>query len=205
MTQYLAPRRGLLAALAATAALSACTSPNPVLYTLAPIPGTPEPGGPSTVVLHRVSIARYLQRPEIVRSSEGFRLDVLANQEWGEPLAQMISRILIEDLSQRLPKTTLFSSTGAITAPEDASIEVDILRMDKDAAGSLAFSAQAAVSFAKSHRAPELRTLRTTVPIASPMTAYEVQAMSVALSQLADTIAEMLRAGGPRRRPRRRA
>lgn len=188
-------RRRLLGALASAATLTACASPNPVLYTLGPLPGHVDPGGPPTVVLHRVAIARYLERPEIVRSSAGYRLDVLANQQWGEPLAQMIGRVLIADLSQRLPGTTFFSSTGAITAPYDASVEVNIERMDKDATGLLAFSAQAAVEFTKSQRQPELRTIRTTVPIAVSATTYDVQAMSVAVSRLADVIAATLHAG----------
>ncbi len=192
-------RRALLLSLASAAALSACRSPNPSLYTLAQAPGAPEPGGPHRVVLHRVSIARYLERPQIVRSSEGYRLDVLANQEWGEPVAQMIGRVLIGDLTQRLPGTTFFSSTGAITATEDASVEVNVERMDRDASGALAFAAQAAVEFTKPRRASQLRMVHTSVPIASDATADQVRAISVAVGRLADTIAAMLRPTGSRR------
>lgn len=192
-------RRALLFSLASLAAVSACRSPDPSLYTLAAAPGAPEPGGPRTVVLHRVSIARYLERPEIVRSSENYRLDVLANQEWGEPLAQMIGRVLIEDLTQRLPGTSFFSSNGAITAAEDASVEVNVARMDRDASGALAFTAQAAVEFKNRRRAPGLRTVRTAVPIASAATSDQVRAVSVAIGRLADSIAAMLRPAGARR------
>ncbi|HEX2939563.1 MAG TPA: ABC-type transport auxiliary lipoprotein family protein, partial [Rhodopila sp.] len=72
---------------AAMTLVAACTSPNPNLYTLAETPGTPRGGGPSLVLLHQVAVARYLERPEIVRSSEHYRLDVMANDAWGEPVA----------------------------------------------------------------------------------------------------------------------
>jgi uncharacterized protein len=188
----LVARRAMLASLAFVP-LAACSSPNPDLYTLAPVPGTPQSGGPPTVVLHRVAIARYLERPEIVRSSENYRLDVLANDQWGEPLAQMITRVLAANLTQRLPGTTVYSINGAITVPEDAAIEVNINRMDSGTPGLLAFSAQAAVAATDSHRPPLTRSIRTSIPITSATTADEVRAMSLGIGQVADAIAEMLR------------
>lgn len=187
-------RRALLAAMGVAAAVGGCRSPNPVLYTLAPVPGAAQPGGPRTVVLHQVALARYLERPEIVRSSENYKLDVLTDEIWGEPLAPMIGRILAEDLTQRLPGTTFFGINGAISAPGDATVEVNIQRMDANAAGALAFAAQAAVEFTNSRRPPRTRSLSTTIPLASTATADEVRAMSIGVGQLADMIAAMLRA-----------
>jgi len=186
-------RRVLLLSLAGAALVAACASPDPTLYTLGPVPGTAQPGGPRVVILHQVAVARYLERPEIVRSSENYRLGVLSNESWGEPVAQMIERVLTEDLSQRLPGTTIIDAGGAITGKEDASVEVNIQRMDRDATGALAFAAQAAVEFTGSRSGEATRTVRTSVPVASSATGDEVRAMSVALGQLADGIAEMLR------------
>ena len=187
--------------LAFAAALASCASPDPKLYTLAPVPGTPVPGAPASVVLHQVSVARYLERPEIVRSSENFRLDVMANETWGEPVPQMLSRVLADDLSQRLPGTTILNISGAITAKEDATIEVNVQRMDRDAAGALAFVAQASVDFGQSAR-ETTRTVRTSVPLASTDMVEEVRGMSVAVGRLADAIADMLRQAPARSRRR---
>ena len=195
-------RRAFLGGMPALILASGCSSPNPSLYTLGPTPGTSRPGGPATVVLRQVAVARYLERPELVRSSEDFRLEVMANEAWGEPLPQMISRVLLEDLAQRLPGTTVLNASGAITVKEDATVEVNIQRMDRDASGALAFVAQASVSHAGSSR-PFTRTVRTSIPLASTTTADEVRAMSVALGKLADEIAGMLlqsAAPVPRRR-----
>ena len=91
-----------LVAAGVVAATTACSSPSPVLYTIAPIPGTPQTGGPKVVALQQISTARYLERSQIVRSSENYRLDVMSNDWWGEPLAPMLSRVLVEELGQRL-------------------------------------------------------------------------------------------------------
>ena len=92
-----------LAALALVAVLLACSSPSPVLYTIAPVQGPVQPGSPKVIVLQQISTAHYLERSQIVRSSENYRLDVMSNDWWGEPLSAMLSRVLNEELGQRLP------------------------------------------------------------------------------------------------------
>ena len=68
-------RIALLVAAGSLAGLAACSSPSPVLYTIAPVPGTPQSGGPKVVVLQQISTARFLERSQIVASSENYRLD----------------------------------------------------------------------------------------------------------------------------------
>ncbi|MFL5285673.1 MAG: membrane integrity-associated transporter subunit PqiC [Rhodopila sp.] len=170
-----------------------CTSPNPRLYTLAPVPGTPEGGGPHVVLMHQVTVARYLERPEIVRSSDNYRLDVMANDTWSEPVGAMIGRVLAEDLAQRLPGTTFVNSASAVAAKEDASVRVNIQRMDMNANQQLVLVAQASVEFTEPQPRPAMRSLNTVVPLSATAPSYEVQGMSIAVGQLADEIAEMLR------------
>ena len=59
----------------------------------------------------------------------------------------MLSRILIEELGQRLPQSTVFSESGAVTASPDATLELNFQRLDEDAAGNLVLQAQASTSF----------------------------------------------------------
>src|SRR5215831_17675692 len=125
---------GRLAGLALAATLAACSSPNPVLYTVAPAQGPAQTGAPKVIAIQQISLPRYLERSEIVRSSENYRLDVMSNDWWGEPLGAMLSRILIEELSQRLPQSTVFGESGAVTASPDATIELNVQRLDEDAA-----------------------------------------------------------------------
>jgi uncharacterized lipoprotein YmbA len=106
-------RRSALLGLAALPV--ACSSPNPNLYVLAPEPGATHQGAPHVVVLRAIAIAHYLERSQIVRSSEGYRMDVLGNEWWGEPLDAMLSRILVQELNQRLPGTTVYGDSVALT------------------------------------------------------------------------------------------
>jgi hypothetical protein len=183
-----------LAALALAAMLAACSSPNPVLYTIAPAQGRVQSGGPKVVALQQISMPRYLERSQIVRSSENYRLDVMSNDWWGEPLSAMLSRVLIEELSQRLPQSTVFGESGAVTASPDATIELNFQRLDEDASGNLVLQAQASVSF-KGRPGSVLRNFRFVV---SPPTADiqgEVTTISNAVGQLADGLASTLAAG----------
>ena len=180
-----------LTVLMLAAALAACSSPSPVLYTVAPVQGRVQSGGSKVIALQQISLPRYLERSEIVRSSENYRLDVMANDWWGEPLGAMLTRILVEELSQRLPQSTVFRESGAVTASPDATIELNIQRLDQDASGNLVLQAQASVNF-KAQRAPTLRSFRSVVTPPAADTPGEVAAISTAVGQLADGLASML-------------
>src|SRR3954464_10798615 len=68
-------------------ALAGCRSTNPNLYSLVVPPGPTLPGGPRVVALRDVSLAGYLDRLQIVRSSENYQLTISENDWWGEPLS----------------------------------------------------------------------------------------------------------------------
>ena len=181
----------LFGALSLTAALGACSSPDPKLYTIAPVTGAAKIGGPKIIVLERVEIASYLQRSQIVRSSEDYRLDLKSNDWWGDALGQMLRRTLQQELGQRLPQSVVVSETGAVTASPDATIDVDFQRLDEDRSGNVVLQAQVSVSL-KGQKAPTLRSFRFAVPLPVPDVTGEVTAISAAVGQLADGLASVL-------------
>jgi len=193
---------GLLASAGTGVVLAGCSSPNPKLYAIAPVPGQALPGGPRIIAVHTIGLARYLERPQIVISSEDYRLNVAANDWWGEPLGAMLSRILVSSLAQRLPGSSVFSETGAITVEPDAAVEVNIQRMDADRAGNVILDAQLAVSFVDRSGSPtrrhgtDTRAIHLSVPPPAPGLTGQVAATSTAIGQMADALAAMLRAGG---------
>ena len=179
---------------ATAAALSACASPAPNLYTVAVEPGVPLPGGPRLVVVREIGLARYLERSQIVRSSEDYRLNVRSNDWWGEPLGSLLGRVLVEELSQRLPGSSVFSELGAITADADSVVELNVQRLDAGSDGALILLAQVAVTpQRRGAKTPRTRTIREMVPVAGPDTRSTVAAISTAVGRLADAIAAMLR------------
>ena len=187
--------RHLLVTLTAVLALGACSaSPNPNLYTLAPVSSAERGNAPKLISLRQVVVARYLERTQIVRSSDGYRLDVMANDWWGEPLGSMLDRILVQELSQRLPQSTVFSESSAIATSPDATVEATIQRLDRNSEGAVVLQAQLGVSMRR-RAAPVLRNFRTQVTLPTPDMSGQVAASSAAVGQLADEIALMLSQG----------
>jgi hypothetical protein len=179
-------RRFVLLALAGLPA--ACSSPNPVLYVLAPVPGGVRTGAPRVVQLRAIAIPHYLERSQIVRSSEGYRMDVLSNEWWGEPLDSLMSRVLVQELNQRLPGGTVYGDSGAISTPPDATVEINLQRLDVDRDGAVLLAAQIAIDGKRTAS----RGVTITVRPADGTTQALVAAMSAATGQLADAVAGML-------------
>ncbi|HEY1411066.1 MAG TPA: ABC-type transport auxiliary lipoprotein family protein, partial [Rhodopila sp.] len=122
---------------------------------------------------------------------EGYRLDLRNNDWWGEPLDGMLGRVLVADLSQRLPQVTVFLSSGAVTGSPEAIVELEVQRMDIDTGNNLMFAALGSVSF-KGQSSSETRSFHISQPVASPAADAQVAAASAALGQVADGIAAML-------------
>jgi uncharacterized lipoprotein YmbA len=184
--QMRVPRRAFMVAL--LCGVASCSSPNPNLYTLEPPPGLVRRGGPRVIELRGIGLARYLERSQIVRSSENYRLDVLPNDWWGEPLDAMIGRVLIRSLSQRLPGSTVYAENGAISADPDTTLQVNIQRLDQDASGAVRLVGQ----FAVVRKTSDTRGVTLEVPTHGPTTPDLIAAMSDAVGQLADRIAAAL-------------
>jgi uncharacterized protein len=179
-------------ALALPLLAAACgASPEPNYYTIVPRNGPTFPRGPKVILLKDIGLASYLDRREIVRSSEGYQLDIRANDWWGEPLASLLGRVLVVGLSQRLPNSRVYSESGAITADPDCTVGVNIQRLDADRAGALILVAQVAAEFNRPRRMAA-RTFTFSKPLATQDTPGLVAAISDAVGELADGIAALL-------------
>jgi uncharacterized lipoprotein YmbA len=166
----------------------ACSSPNPTLYVLAAVPGPTRKGAPPIIQIRAIAVPHYLERSQIVRSSEGYRMDILANEWLGEPLDAMLRRILVQELNQRLPGSTVYADNGAISTRPDATLEINLQRLDLDSQGALVLAAQVAVD----GRVSAARGVSFMVRPSDSTTPALVAAMSQATAQLADTISSML-------------
>jgi uncharacterized lipoprotein YmbA len=158
---------------------------------VAVVSGPAKSGAPKVIALHGVGIARYLERNQMVRSSENYRLEVLPNDWWGEPLDAMLTRVLLQELTQRLPQSTVFASGGAVSGSGDATVELDVQRVDCDNAGNLVLVAQASVSSVR-HPSPVRRNFEIRVPLPSTVPAGQAAATSAAVAEVADDITGML-------------
>jgi uncharacterized lipoprotein YmbA len=180
----------LVAPLAAGTTAAACSSPDPRYYSIVMRSGPALAAGPKVVRVKDIGLASYLDRREIVRSSEGYRLEIMSNDWWGEPLGSMLSRVLVLELSQRLPGSSVYGESGAINADENASVGVNIQRLDADRANNLILIAQVAVDFNRPRRTAA-RNFNFSKPLPTPDTPGLVAAISDAVGELADGIAGM--------------
>ena len=172
---------------------AACASPTPAYFTLSTIPGPRGGRAPARVALRQVEVAGYLDRNNIVRARLGTQIEIAGNDLWAEPLGSMLNRVLSEELTQRLPGSTVYATTGAITAAPQATVEINVMRLDADASGLVHLLAQVAIERGDGHAPLATRTFDFTARPAGPSTAQLVAAMSEAVAQLADTVARLLR------------
>jgi len=179
-----------LALLVALAAAGCGASPSPNLYALAAQPGPAVRSRAMSVELRRIGLAGYLDRPEIIRGTVQYRLQVRDLERWGEPLGGMVERVLTEDLVGRLPQAAVFNESGAISTHPDAVMEIDIQRLDADPSGQVVLLAQVAVR--PDGKTATATTIRLSVPLADDSTQAHVAAMSTALGLLADRLSERI-------------
>ena len=194
MTSDNLSRRRLITGLGLLAALEGCTtSPNSRFFTLVPQPAAASAGrSPATVAVKPVELAKYLDRPQIVRRSDAYELQISDVERWGEEMRDMVTRVLIENLSLRLPASQVVGTSGSLTIRADVTVEVDISRFDADQNGKVFLDARSAVQ--REGRRPSVWSDRITVQPASPSVTDLVAAMSEALGELSDHIAQVLAA-----------
>ena len=170
-------------------ALAGCASPNPDFYTLQPVPGTVVSAAPQIIELRRPGLAGYLDRSDIVLKNAGYRLDVNSQLRWAEPIGDMIGRVLAQDISQRLPASSVFAEGGAITADPTLRVEINVQRFDQGADGRITLTAEAALEAGRSHTPVKTRNIVLQADPPGPGAANLAAAMSQLLGQLADRVA----------------
>lgn len=182
-------RRAAVIPFAILAACAAsCSSPEPVYYTLRTVPGPVVAGPQLAVEVVRPGLAGYLDRSDIVIKQSGYKLDVDSQARWGEPLADMIGRVLAQDLTQRLPASSVFSGDGAIGADADVKAEVNVQQFAADADGSVRLVASVAIVQRALHTTLAAHSVAYHVDGTQPGPAGLASAMSVLLGQLADQV-----------------
>ncbi len=181
------------AALAALAlALAGCHSPDPTLYTLVPLSGAANSAPAGTVALARMEVAHYLDRPQIVRRHDAYALATDDTRRWAEPLDEMVPRVLVAELSGRLPAMRIALTASGMLGEAQKTLAVSIERFDEDPDGTVVLDARWSVRGASGEGPLDSAEIRERV--AGDGTDALVAAMSRALAQLSDRIAAALAA-----------
>jgi uncharacterized lipoprotein YmbA len=178
---------GLMSAGLGMLGLAGCSSSSPAqIFSLAIQPGTELETGPTTLAVASAAIPKYLDRPQIVRHGGAYQLEVAEFDRWGEPFGDMVTRILVGDLAQRLPKAQVFKADSPTATAAAATLQIDFSRFDPDPDGTIVLVARWTLTATNGVTED---TNRLTVKPASDADADLVAAMSQALGLLADKIA----------------
>jgi uncharacterized protein len=170
--------------------MAGCSSPDPKIFTLDPVAGPTLTRPPLTVEVRRPGLAGYLDRSSIVTQNNGYRLDFDSATRWGEPLGDMIGRVLAQDLAQRLQGSSVFAEGGAISADADVRVELDVQRFDRAEDGIVHLDAELAIDQGSGHRRISARPISLHAPAGGNGAASLAAAMSLLLGKVADQVAQ---------------
>ncbi len=172
--------------------LVGCRSPDPRLYTMVAHAGATSPSAPRIVEVRRPAIASYLDRPQIVRGVDGQRLEVSDGDQWAEPLAEMLGRVLAENLALRLPDSEVFTEVSALSADSDVRVEVDLQRFEQQSDGQVALVAVVALRYGSGARDVVLERITLAADREGSGTDALVRTLADLVAQLADRLAGAL-------------
>jgi len=167
-------------------------SPDPTFYVLAARPGAALTTRRLVVELRRPSLPGYLDRQHIVRRATAERLDLGGDERWGAPLQDLVGTTLADDLSARLPGSTIFVEPGSISAPADFRVEIEIARFELAVGGAVELDAKVAVRAHAAERSEQVRHYAFAGTPKGRDTASLVATMSEVLARLADAVAQTL-------------
>lgn len=176
--------------------LTGCgSSPIPDFYTLYPEPGEPARNVSLQIEIRRPGLPGYLDRPNIVRRVESGRLDISGTERWGHDLGELVGSTVARNLTQRLPESTIYTESGAISTSPDLVVEIDLQRFEATGDGVVRLDVQVALHRAGSSRAI-VKRYELSKERESDDTEGMVAAMSDLLAELSEGMAESIASMG---------
>ncbi|MBS0421373.1 MAG: membrane integrity-associated transporter subunit PqiC [Proteobacteria bacterium] len=183
-----------LCLLAVATVSGGCASSPPVhFYTLDPVK-SPHPAATASRVPLQVGAAhlpRELDRKTLVSQNAANSLTIAEQDRWGAPLADLLRRVLTQDLVQRLPRGNVILPESAAPAGTNV-IALDILRFQKGPSGAVVLAGSWSVAVAGSDQPGPQYPVELSVPAAGGDAAAQARAMSQLVGMLADDIAARL-------------
>lgn len=193
-----APVRALFCA-TVLAALAACAGPSqPSHYYVlsATVPDVPRNVNGPAVALGPVTLAKYLDRPQIVTRPSPNQLDLAEFDRWGGRLEDNVAQVLAEDIARRLKTARISVFPTEPNGRTDVRVAVTISRFERvGSVGDCVLEARwRIVRAVPADSEPSLGTLTITRHASGPGYAATVAAMSEALGDLSGALADAVTA-----------
>jgi len=191
------PTLGLLVLVTGISIALGCQSPrSSSYYVLVSIPPSAAPGGDASqgplLVVDPVVLPGYLERPQLVSRGDPGELNLSHDERWSEDLSQNVSRVLADDLAERIPSDRVGVLQPGSPQRGGTRLRVEISRFERSADGGVELVAR--WSLRQQDESEPHVTRRSTFRVATEGsgTADTVRAMSQALAHLADEIRRAL-------------
>ena len=194
-------------ALAATFLLCACSGTPPSHFFLLG-PATPEAapaasatdqktGGPLLFV-DPVGVAAYADRSQMVTRSADGQVRFAEFQVWAEPVGNLITATLVDDLGRRLGPDRVLATPSRLDFGADYRLTVDVLRFDVDDAGDAVLDARWTLLHGQDGRLVTTRRSHLAERVAEPTSFPErVAALDRTIETLAEHIGQTISPGKP--------
>lgn len=124
--------RAALVTLVGMAVLAAgCgTSPNSVFYTLRAADPVPAASASVSVVVGPVTLPETVDRPQLVVSTGGNRVEIAEFHRWAEPLKSEVPRVIASHLGRQLGTTRAAIFTDVSVSNPDYRVLIDVQRFE---------------------------------------------------------------------------
>ena len=142
------------------------------------------------VVIGPVTVPTDVDRPQLVVHDREYRVTVLEEERWVEPLPSAIRRALASDLGERLRGALILEDSERSSHPNTFRLAVDVRRFDIAPAASVNLEADWLLIVGQ--RPVRQESARVIVPLHARGYDAAVAAASQAIAQLSDAIAASL-------------
>lgn len=188
-----------IAGLTLLAGVAACAATVPSrFYTLAPVASETEAAAAPasrdlTIGLGPVVLPNYLDRPEIVRRTGQYELDIAEFDRWSEALETMVPRIMAQNLAATLATDRVLIFPQRRAPETDYQVEIEIFRFDAGSDGEVVLDAQWEIYGGRGEKPLALHKQTFRQPVDGEGYAAVAGAMSAALAALSTEIAADIR------------
>lgn len=84
----------------------------------------------TTVLVMPIKFPEYLDRPQMVIRDNDFKLQLSENHRWAEPLKNEFSRVLLENLNNRLAPASALVYSELNGIQPNISVTIEVLQLD---------------------------------------------------------------------------
>jgi uncharacterized lipoprotein YmbA len=128
-------RRALAGAVAALL-LAACAAPAEHWYALEPTaPAAQSPPDRPLVGVGPVTVPEFVDRPQLVLREGEYRVNILEQERWAEPLKISLGRLFAGELTGRVADRRFISAPPAALGAPQARLAITVTRIDITRAG----------------------------------------------------------------------